>query len=187
MKVYTKTGDRGTTSLISGERVSKYDDRVEAYGTVDELTAFIALLADKMRAEQSLTPYIELTNSINTTLMNIEAHLAAGDDNTYPLPEVTTRSIEELEREIDTMQSALPTITEFTLPGGCKLNSLSHVCRTVCRRAERRALRVSESHPLDENVLIYLNRLSDYFYLLGRTLIAHCGRKELFWSATQEK
>lgn len=187
MTVYTKTGDKGTTSLISGERVSKYDDRVEAYGTVDELSAFMALLADKMRHDRSLESYIVSITRINAVLMNIEAHLAAGEDNKYPLPELSDSSIEELEKGIDTMQEALPAITKFTLPGGCKLNSLSHVCRTVCRRAERRAIVVAERYELDPKVTIYLNRLSDYLYLLGRTLTIHCDAKELYWTPTTQK
>ncbi len=185
MKVYTKTGDKGTTALVSGERVSKYDDRVEAYGTVDELTAFMALLSDKMRHDQSLNDYIAMNERINSMLMNVEAHLAAGDENQYPLPAVSDRAIEELEQGIDKMQGELPAITKFTLPGGCKLNSLCHVCRTICRRAERRAILVAESHSMDENVVKYLNRLSDYLYLLGRTMTLHCGANEIFWNAEE--
>ncbi len=186
MKVYTKGGDTRTTSLINGDRVKKYDDRVEAYGTIDELTAHLALLGDKMRPDNTLTRYVDEINSINSMLMNIEAHLAAGDPIKYPLPEVSTESIEELERRIDEMQSALPTIMKFTIPGGCKLNSLSHVCRTVCRRAERRTAVVMDSYTIDENVAKYLNRLSDYLYLLGRTLSVHCGAEEILWISAKK-
>ncbi|MFR9541942.1 MAG: cob(I)yrinic acid a,c-diamide adenosyltransferase [Rikenellaceae bacterium] len=181
MRVYTKTGDKGTTALVSGERVAKSDPRVEAYGTVDELSAFLALLADKMRDEEALRCYVASIDYINSVLMSIEAHLAAGDKNEYPLPKITEKSIKGLELEIDKMQSELPTIMKFTIPGGCKLNSLSHVCRTICRRAERRAIVVAQSHPLDEAVLIFLNRLSDYLYLLGRTLTAYCKVEEMLW------
>ncbi len=181
MKVYTKTGDKGKTALVSGERVVKYDERVEAYGTVDELTAFLALLADEMRDVEVLRNYTASIDYVNSILMSVEAHLAAGDNCKYPLPEVSDKSIGALESEIDKMQEALPPLTNFTIPGGCKLNSMSHVCRTICRRAERRAIVVSESHPLDANVLIFLNRLSDYLYLLGRTLTAHCGVEEMLW------
>ncbi len=181
MKVYTKTGDMGTTALIGSERVKKYDIRVEAYGTVDELTAFIALLADKMEGREPFEPYMRQLYRINSMLMNVEAHLAAGESNEYPLPEVSRKSIEELEKSIDYMQSELPDITKFTIPGGCKLNSLAHVCRTVCRRAERRAVEVSESYSVDENVVMYLNRLSDYFYLMGRMMSKMCGVEEMLW------
>lgn len=181
MSVYTKTGDKGTTSLSSGERVSKYDIRVEAYGTVDELSAFLALLGDKMRSHDTLRHHVTNIDQINRVLMAVEAHLAAGDNCKYPLPEVTDATIDILESEIDTMQDALPAIQKFTIPGGCKLSSLCHVCRTVCRRAERRAIVVTEEHTVDANVVRYLNRLSDYLYLLGRTLTVHCGAKEILW------
>lgn len=181
MKVYTKTGDAGSTALISGERVSKCDPRVEAYGTVDELSAFMALLADKMRGDAKLDSYRESIERINSTLMTIEAHLAAGEGNSYPLPKITSASVAELESGIDKMQSSLPDITKFTIPGGCKLNSLSHICRTVCRRAERRAIEVAEHYTLEPNVVIYLNRLSDYLYLLGRAMTLYCGVNELLW------
>ncbi len=183
-KVYTKTGDRGTTSLIGGERVSKCDVRVEAYGTVDELTAFLALLADNMRETggEAMQHYIHSIEKINSTLMSVEAHLAAGDESRKELPQITEGAIEYLETEIDTMQSELPPITNFTIPGGCRLNSLSHVCRTVCRRAERCAILVSESHPMGERVITYLNRLSDYLYLLGRRLSQLSHSEEILWT-----
>lgn len=181
MKVYTKGGDKGTTSLSNCDRVKKYDDRVEAYGTVDELSAFLALLADNMRPNSELSSYVFQIEKINSMLMNIEAHLAAGDPPKYQLPEVSSRSIEELEQGIDEMQSALPKIMKFTLPGGCVINSLSHVCRTICRRAERRTAVVMEKYTIDENVAIYLNRLSDYLYLLSRTLNAKCEVEEILW------
>ncbi|MFR9651509.1 MAG: cob(I)yrinic acid a,c-diamide adenosyltransferase [Rikenellaceae bacterium] len=168
MRVYTKGGDKGSTSLISGERVKKYDMRVEAYGTVDELSAFIALLSDKMRSYEELSDYNDELLKINSMLMNIESHLAAGEQSSYPLPAITEQSIADLERSIDRMQAALPAIDKFTIPGGCKINSLCHICRTVCRRAERRSVEVSESYLLDHAVISYLNRLSDYLYLLGR-------------------
>lgn len=184
MRVYTKTGDRGTTSLIGGERVSKYDMRVEAYGAVDELTAFVALLGDKMRREfgEGCERADELCR-INSMLMNVEAHLAAGSNLEYPLPEVSDTSIEALERSIDEMQERLPQITKFTIPGGCVLNSLCHVSRCVCRRAERRAIEVGESYTIEPNVVAYLNRLSDYLYLLGRTMSVECGVEEVLWRA----
>lgn len=168
MKVYTKGGDKGRTSLISGERVEKYDMRVEAYGTVDELSAFVALLGDKMSGYEQLSIYADELLKINSVLMNVEAHLAAGESVSYPLPAITEQSIEALESSIDRMQETLPTIDKFTIPGGCEVNSLCHICRTICRRAERRSVEVSENFELDPKAISYLNRLSDYLYLLGR-------------------
>ncbi len=181
-KVYTKSGDAGTTSLIGGERVSKSDLRVEAYGTVDELTAFVALLADKMRDRGvEFDYYSQSLDRVNSLLMTLEAHLAASQEYQSQLPPIEEGSISWLEEEIDRMQGELPSITLFTIPGGCKLNSLSHICRTICRRAERRVVALAQSVDLNPNVMTYLNRLSDYLYLLGRTLTMLSGAEEMVW------
>lgn len=181
MKIYTKTGDKGMTSLIGGERVPKSDERVEAYGTVDELTAFTALLADELRTDASAAGYVDDLNRILSRLMTVEALLAtgtAGSDKVAPLaPEV----VAWLEGRIDALQATLPAIYKFTLPGGHRAVSLSHVCRTVCRRAERAALRADAKYGVDATALMWLNRLSDYFYTLGRTLTAHFGVEETLW------
>ena len=142
MKVYTKTGDKGMTSLIGGERVFKTDERVEAYGTVDELAAFTALLADNMRGDAALASSVGDLNRILSRLMSVEA---------------------------------------LTIPGGNAVVSMCHVCRTVCRRAERAALRADARYGVDSTALVWLNRLSDYFYLLGRTLTAHYAVDEVLW------
>ena len=181
MKVYTKTGDKGMTSLIGGERVFKTDSRVEAYGTVDELTAFAALLADRLRGESGLEKETDDLNRILSRSMTVEALLAVGEnggDKVAPLP---AECVEWLEQRIDAMQAALPAIDKFTLPGGHEAVSLCHVCRTVCRRAERAALRADQEHGVDATALVWLNRLSDYFYLLGRTLAVHFGAEEILW------
>lgn len=181
MKVYTKTGDKGTTSLIGGERVFKTDDRVEAYGTVDELAAFAALLADRLRPDSRLTALVEDLNRILSRMMSVEALLATGEagrDKVAPLPE---DAVVWLEGRIDAMQAALAPIDKFTIPGGHEAVSLCHVCRTVCRRAERAALRADRKYGVAPEVLAWLNRLSDYFYLLGRTLTAHYEVQEVLW------
>ena len=182
MKVYTKTGDRGTTSLIGGERVSKTDERVEAYGTVDELTAFVALLSDRLR-EASSAPagIVEELNRIQSRLMTVEALLAsdpAGRKQVPPLPE---DAVSWLETRIDAMQAEVPPIDKFTIPGGHTSVSLCHVCRTVCRRAERAALRADAQYGVDPSTLVWLNRLSDYFYVLGRLLTSFYGVQETLW------
>lgn len=181
MKIYTKTGDRGMTSLIGGERVFKSDERVEAYGTVDELTAFTALLADELRADATAAAYVDDLNRILSRLMSVEALLAtgaSGSDKVAPLP---AEAVSWLEERIDAMQSTLTPIDKFTLPGGHRSVSLSHVCRTVCRRAERAALRADARYGVDPTALMWLNRLSDYFYTLGRALTAHYGVEETLW------
>lgn len=183
MKLYTKGGDKGKTSLIGGQRVAKNDIRVEAYGTVDELTAHIALFADRLAARcsdiaEQIIPDIK---RINSALMTVEAHLAVGQggkDKVTPLPDEV---IAWIESRIDALQAELKPITCFTIPGGCEMTSLCHICRTVCRRAERRAVDVAESYGVDKNSMLLLNRLSDYFYALGRALCDKLGEQEFLW------
>jgi len=181
MKIYTKTGDRGTTSLVGGERVFKTDLRVEAYGTVDELMAFTALLGDRLRGEERLTDCVARLEDINCRLMSVSALLAVGEGGEEKLPDLPEEAVQGLEEDIDRMQAELAPITKFTIPGGCDAVSLCHVCRTVCRRAERAALRASAEHPRSETALRYLNRLSDFFYTLGRLLTARLGVEEILW------
>ena len=181
MKLYTKCGDKGKTSLIGGERVAKSDLRVEAYGTVDELSAFMALLGDKLAEYEVLADCTAEVRRICSTLMCVESLLAVGGcgcDKVAPLGE---GCIPHLEAEIDRLQEALKPITHFTIPGGCTPASLCHVCRTVCRRAERRAIEAVETYNLDATTVIYLNRLSDYLYALGRTITERLGVEEILW------
>lgn len=181
MRVYTKTGDKGMTSLIGGERVFKCDERVEAYGSVDELSAFVALLTDRLRPDAALASLVEELNSILSRLMTVEALLAAGEGGRDKVAPLAPECVAWLEACIDTMQAALPPIDKFTIPGGHEAVSLCHVCRTVCRRAERAALRADQRYGVDATALVWLNRLSDYFYLLGRTLTAHYRVEETLW------
>lgn len=169
------------TSLIGGERVFKTNERVEAYGTVDELSAFVALLCDTIRDDVQSAATVGELNRILSRLMTVEALLATGQeggDKVAPLP---AESIAWLEERIDAMQEALPPIDKFTVPGGHRAVSLCHVCRTVCRRAERATLRADHRYGVDPTPLAWLNRLSDYFYLLGRTLTIRYGVEETLW------
>lgn len=181
MKVYSKTGDKGMTSLIGGERVFKCDERVEAYGSVDELSAFVALLTDRLRPDAALASHVEELNRILSRLMTVEALLATGEGGRDKMAPLAPECVAWLEACIDTMQAALPPIDKFTIPGGHEAVSLCHVCRTVCRRAERAALRADQRYGVDATALVWLNRLSDYFYLLGRTLTAHYRVEETLW------
>ena len=171
MKVYTKTGDKGMTSLIGGERVFKTDERVEAYGSVDELSAFAALLTDRIRGDAALAAYVEDLNRILSRLMSVEALLATGEAGSDKVSPLAPEAVSWLESRID----------KFTVPGGDTAVSLCHVCRTVCRRAERAALRADAKYGVDSTALVWLNRLSDYFYLLGRTLTAYYDVRETLW------
>ena len=169
------------TSLIGGERVFKCDERVEAYGSVDELSAFVALLADRLRPDAALASHVEELNRILSRLMTVEALLATGEGGRDKMAPLAPECVAWLEACIDSMQAALPPIDKFTIPGGHEAVSLCHVCRTVCRRAERAALRADQRYGVDATALVWLNRLSDYFYLLGRTLTAHYRVEETLW------
>lgn len=165
MKIYTKTGDKGTTSLIGGKRVTKYHPRIEAYGTVDELMAFIALLRDQDIPEKSKANLLEVLDR----LMSCASILAADcTDCKVKIPQIPDSDIEFLEKEIDIMEATLEPLTSFILPGGHQAVSLCHVTRTICRRAERLAIQLSEETPVPENVIKYLNRLSDYLFVSSR-------------------
>lgn len=181
MKVYTKSGDKGMTSLIGGERVFKTDERVEAYGSVDELAAFTALLGDYLRAEPALFATVDDLNRILSRLMTVEALLATGESGKEKVTPLPLDVVTWLEGRIDAMQAELTPIDKFTVPGGNRAVSLCHVCRTVCRRAERAALRAEGKYGADSTALMFLNRLSDYFYVLGRTLTAYFKVEEVLW------
>lgn len=181
MKIYTKSGDGGTTSLIGGERVSKCDARVEAYGSVDELTAFVALLADELRDDPRTKDVVEELERVESELMTVQALLAVGKGGEGKIAPLEMCRVEHLEETIDRMQAEIPAITKFTIPGGHRAVSLVHVCRTVCRRAERAALRASEVTATDATTMKYLNRLSDYLYTLGRLLTERFGVEERQW------
>lgn len=169
------------TSLIDGQRVFKTDSRVEAYGTVDELASFVALLTDHLRGDAELAQRIDELNRIASNLMTVEALLAVGDEGDSKMVPLDSACVEWLEERIDALQATLPAIDKFTLPGGHTTVSLCHVCRTVCRRAERAALRADQEHGTDATALTWLNRLSDYFYVLGRTLTVHYRVPETLW------
>ncbi len=166
MKIYTKTGDSGKTSLIGGTRVSKHHLRIDAYGTVDELNSTIGLLKDLAEEKDRC---IEILAEIQDRLFTIGSSLAADPEKSkMKIPDLNTEDITLLEKEIDIMVAALPPLKSFVLPGGNLLNSHCHVARCVCRRAERLATGLSESEWVEPMVLIYLNRLSDYLFMLAR-------------------
>ena len=170
MKIYTKTGDKGTTSLVGGKRVEKDDSRVEAYGTIDELQSFVGMLA-------STTDEVQLED-IQRVLFKIGGYLAYEDATSAG---VTDEMIAQLEQKIDRLSEELPPLRTFIIPGGTMAASICHVCRTVCRRAERRmtTLRRTIDVELDDNAFSYINRLSDYFFLLARKLNMVAGKEDV--------
>ncbi len=181
MKLYTKGGDKGRTSLIGGERVRKTDVRVEAYGAADELQANIAYLADKMSHEVMLSAYVEDCRWICSKLMTACSLLALGEGCNGDMPSLTEDDIAWLEGRIDALQSELKPVEYFTIPGGCELSSFCHICRTVCRRTERRAIEAAENYEIAHFVLVFLNRLSDYLYALCRTITERLDAEEVLW------
>ena len=182
MKVYTKTGDGGTTSLIGGERVSKADPRVEAYGTVDELSAHLALLADMMRSNGHFERVAADIDEIQKDLMVVEALLATGEGGNGKVAPLSADAIKRLESQIDEMGTELPPLKGFVIPGGHPVVSQCHVCRTVCRRAERAAVGMSEQYPATPGTAEYLNRLSDWLYVAGRKVVEILEVKESYWT-----
>lgn len=184
MKIYTKTGDSGTTALLGGKRVSKADLRIEAYGTVDELNAHIGLLRD----QQINLPRADILKDIQEKLFVMGASLATapGKDNVKK-PDLQPSDIMSLELEIDRMDSELEPLTRFILPGGHQVVSFCHLARTVCRRAERCVVTLEEQEEVKEHVIQYLNRLSDYLFVLGRLIAKELNVEEVTWEPRTKK
>ncbi len=180
MKIYTKTGDKGTTALIGGQRVPKYDSRVEAYGTADELTSVLGCLYDGLNGDELDDLHGDVAD-IMSDLMYVQALLAGSENSGRTLGGFGPQNVERLERRIDEMCASVPPLGSFTIPCGHPLVSLANVCRTVCRRAERRAIQASAEHGIPEQALIYLNRLSDYLYSVTRVLATRLGVEEIVW------
>lgn len=181
-KVYTKNGDKGMTSLVGGVKVSKTNSRIEAYGTVDELSSQLGLLASFMKDGANKNFIFD----IQRNLFTICSYLATDKTKTPLAPSFTFDAAEvgKLEAEIDRILANIPPQTSFILPGGSHEAALAHVCRTVCRRAERRIFFLNETTELDSGVLQYMNRLSDYLFVLARKLNFVDGIREKTWNKT---
>lgn len=165
MKIYTKTGDSGETSLIGGTRVPKYHSRIEAYGTVDELNSWIGLLRDQPVGDHSVRILME----VQEILFTIGSNLARDPQKMkMKLPEILEDDVLMLEKEIDLMNDDLPELRSFILPGGHPAVSYTHIARCVCRRAERLTVHINETEPVNPLIIKYLNRLSDYLFTLAR-------------------
>lgn len=189
MKIYTKTGDRGSTALFGGNRVEKHHARIECYGTVDELNSWIGLIRD----QEVSAPHLPTLLAIQEHLFILGAELATAPDKAIlkngkerlQMEKIGHPDITFLEGEIDRMDTTLPPMTHFVLPGGHSTVSYCHIARTVCRRAERRATELETSEPLGEWTLPYLNRLSDYLFILARKLSHELGAEEKKWIPRQ--
>ena len=183
MKIYTKTGDKGETALIGGSRVSKCHPRLESYGSIDELNAFVGLLFD--------TCFNDLVRNqlklIQNSLFSIGSNLALEPDETKhkykisKLPSIKDSDISEIESWIDLLGEKLPPLNGFILPGGHIVVSYSHIVRTICRRAERNIVALASTSEIDELLIIYINRLSDYFFILARYFSFTNNVEEIIW------
>ena len=163
--------------MVGGERVSKANPRIEAYGTIDELNAFIACLLEEIDNEQDRRFLLKIQNNLFT----LSSDLASEEGATTC--SITEENVKEIESEIDEIDAMLPSLKYFILPGGCKSNALAHVCRTVCRRAERNIFKISGIDKMDKNNLQYINRLSDYFFLLSRKQNFLKNIREINWES----
>lgn len=181
MRIYTKKGDQGHTRLLGGNKVPKSHVRVEAYGTVDELNATIAHLHDLLKAEGFDENQIVFLQQLIKELFNLGSLLATGENYRGKSVDWDDKAVERIEKHIDEMDEQLPPLRNFILPGGHELISYCHICRTVCRRAERRMVALDLAEEVDPRHLKYLNRLSDYFFTLARFISSHLGIEEEKW------
>lgn len=178
MKIYTKTGDKGTTALFGGARVPKHHIRIESYGTVDELNSYIGLL----RHRDIGTKNQDVLGEVQDRLFTLGSILATDPSKSnMKVPELIEGDVELLEKEIDRMMDILPEMRSFVLPGGNDSVSFCHIARCVCRRAERLAVQLNEQEPIDQLVITYLNRLSDYLFALSRLISQQDDAPEVPW------
>jgi len=190
MKIYTKTGDKGTTALFGGTRVPKHHIRIDSYGTVDELNSHLGLIRD-----QEINPiYKNTIINIQDRLFTVGAILATDPEKAQlkngkerlNIPKISEADITALERNMDAMESTLPQMTHFVLPGGHQTVSFCHIARCVCRRAERLASALNDIEPFLPEALTYLNRLSDYLFVLARKLTYDLQAEEIKWIPKKE-
>ena len=178
MKIYTRKGDTGQTSLIDGDMVNKHNLSVDAYGTIDELNSFLGLLKDYIKDEK----INDILNNIQIKLFSIGSILASGkNQNISEKVKIEKKDVVYIELEIDRLNENLPELKNFIIPGGHKISSYSHVCRSICRRAERKISELNNKSSIDSNILAYINRLSDFFFVLSRFLKYSDNVSESHW------
>ena len=191
MKIYTKTGDKGKTSLFGGLRVSKHHLRIEAYGTVDELNSYVGLIRDQKIDELTHENLLKIQNELFTLGAMLatppEKEVLKNGKQRLNIHTINESSSIYLENQMDEMNEQLPKMTHFVLPGGHTTVSFCHIARCVCRRAERITTQLSEESTVDEHILMYLNRLSDYLFVLARKLTIDNEAKEIPWKPEKIK
>lgn len=181
MKIYTKSGDSGTTGLFGGDRIAKDDIRIEAYGTVDELNAQLGVLRSAMSPMDNMKAHDTFLNEVQKELFVIGSELASKDPSALNLKSITDEHVTAIEAQIDEMQDKLELLKTFILPGGHHSAAHCHVSRTVCRRAERRVVTLAQHETISGDVVKYLNRLSDYLFVLSRTLNRASDIEDIAW------
>lgn len=184
MSVYTRTGDKGETSLVSGNRVSKSSARINLYGDVDELNCYIGFLVSNL-SQEKYEDTLLLLNKVQHSLFDLGSNLACEKENRekYKLPQLNSETVSELEKSIDKMEEVLPKLKNFVLPGGAIAASAAHICRTFCRRVERELVEYqSENGETPHYSIEFLNRLSDYFFVLSRYINFQENHKEVLWA-----
>jgi len=185
MKIYTKTGDTGKTSLFGGTRVPKYHLRIEAYGTVDELNSYIGLIRDQKIDAHTTKILLKIQHELFTLGSMLatppEKEILKSGKERLNINKISDESVELLEQEIDFMNESLPEMTHFILPGGHSTVSFCHIARCICRRAERITTQLSDESTINPKILVYLNRLSDYLFVLARKLTIDTKAQEIPW------
>jgi cob(I)alamin adenosyltransferase len=185
-RIYTKRGDKGETSLVGGQRVPKDSIRIDAYGTVDELNAFVGMALISIGTDARLAPLAKILNRVQHELFNLGSILATRPADVHPKqPRVTSIEIALLEQELDEMNEPLPSLRSFVLPGGTRLNTELHACRTICRRAERITVALSHIEEVPVETIQYLNRLSDALFVWSRWANHVLGVDETLWQPNQ--
>ena len=180
-RIYTRTGDQGETGLVGGQRVPKDAPRIDCYGTVDELNAFIGMA--RVTALEALPELAAILLRVQHELFNLGSILATRPEDMHPnQPRVTAAEIKQLETEIDAMNAGLAPLRSFVLPGGSRINTELHACRTICRRAERLAVALGRDEPVPSEAIQYLNRLSDALFVWSRWANRQLGAEEVLWS-----
>lgn len=190
MKIYTKTGDKGTTALFGGTRVPKHHIRIESYGTIDELNSHIGLIRDQEIDKHHKNILVEIQDRLFTVgailATDPEKAILKSGKQRLNIPKISNADIELLEQEMDAMNTELPPMTHFVLPGGHQTVSFCHIARCVCRRAERLASALNDLEPFQEETLMYINRLSDYLFVLARKLSYDLQAEEIKWIPKKE-
>ncbi|CAA0219441.1 Cob(I)yrinic acid a,c-diamide adenosyltransferase [Tenacibaculum maritimum] len=185
MKIYTKTGDKGTTALFGGTRVPKNHLRIECYGTVDELNSYIGLIRDQQISKDIQNDLLKIQNDLFTLGAMLatppEKETLKNGKERLNIPKINHASINFLEKQIDHINKALPQMTYFILPGGHQTVSFCHISRCICRRTERLAVALNEEEAINNDILMYLNRLSDYLFILARKLTQDLSAEEVKW------